>query len=190
MKTKKREKRFPVNTVAPVTIWAPMLGAVFFLVEGITAWPNVGMLIVCGVLSLICGFFAWTFLSMAIPRVEIHPTHIVYKGLRTRARVEVPLENCHVGMDYDLQAFGKNNPVYRKLWFIYVSQGEPPRPKESGPIHRFSQTPIGPGFLYVQYSAKVYEALMEVLPPRQQATLQYVRRRAAEDALTINVFLE
>ena len=107
----------------------------------------------------------------AIDRVEIYADRIICKRLLPKDTFSVFYETCNIGMDYHFQNGNK-------IWWIYFCEGPLPRYKGKNAANRINTGKIKPGFIKIMYSDEVYEALMAVLPKKQQTALLTSRRCA------------
>lgn len=134
-------------------------GAIVGLVELIWLWGEGQSAIapVLGGLIIMALLFVVGTIPNATWRIEILSDRLLCKGILPRQTFTLWYTKCNIGMDYHLQ----NG---RKVWWIYLCNGVPPKyqPKYRG--IQINQQPIQPGFVKIMYSEEVYHALLEKLP--------------------------
>ena len=121
-----------------------------------------------GFMCIMCTVFTLVLLSPTGYSVTIHPDHIVCKSLSPKSKFSVHYNDCSIGMDFHTQ-YG------RKVWWIYLCKGTLYAHKNGKQINSVK---IKPGFIRIMYSDEVYQALIAVLPPKQQKSLTIARRYA------------
>lgn len=110
----------------------------------------------------IVAFLIWSWKS-TMCKVQIQPAHIICKTLFC-ADIVMEYEKCTVGMDYHLQRGCK-------VWWIYLCYGPGPKFDPKKPYNRMNSLKCKPGFIRIMYDDEVYQALIEVLPKKQQTAL-------------------
>ena len=110
----------------------------------------------------IAAFIIWGWRS-TMCKVKIQPACIICKTLFC-ADIVMEYEKCTVGIDYHWQ-WG------RKVWWIYLCYGPGPKFDPKKPYNRMNSLKCKPGFIRIMYDDEVYQALIEVLPKKQQTAL-------------------
>ena len=154
--------------------WVPLLFRLDVFVNSKGEPDPVGGLVLC-ISMIILGLAATiVFLSVSVKRVEIFPDKIVCKGVLPKDTFAFEYDKCNVGMDYHVQNGNK-------IWWIYFYSGAHPKYKTKNPANRINSVKIQPGFVRIMYSEELYQALMDVMPPKQCTVLKSIRRCSGFD---------
>lgn len=164
----KRFRCIPVAIVLPIFFFA---GAIIH--AALFAWVisddmDIVGIAYTGFMCIMCTVFTLALLSPTGYSVTIHPDHIVCKSLTPNSKFSMHYNDCSVGMDFHTQSG-------MKVWWIYLCKGTLYAHKNGKQINSVK---IKPGFIRIMYSDEVYQALIAVLPPKQQKSLTIARRYA------------
>ena len=149
------------------------LGAIVYFVFFVQAIIEKDLEGVAATSLFICigliGVFATS--PQCFKRVEILSKGICCKGVLPQSTFMIDWGTCNIGMDYHYQSG-------RRVWWIYVCTGSLSNFMPANKRHKINSAKITPGFIRIVYSDKVYTALLEVLPKKQQTALISARRCA------------
>ena len=160
----------------PVAIGIPMIFLLhIFVWIAITLWiKQRDMTVVAIFFSILELSVSLCMLPNAVRRVELYSNKVVCKGILPSQTYEIDYEKCNIGMDY---SFGRG----RKIWWIYICYGPPPRFKSANSPNRMNAVKFKPGFIKMHYNDKVYNALLEVLPKQQRSALINAKKWADKE---------
>lgn len=167
----KRFRCVPVAIVLPIFFFA---GAIIH--AALFAWVisddmDIVGIAYTGFMCIMCTVFTLALLSPTGYSVTIHPDYIDCKSLSPKSRFRIRYDECSIGgigMDFHTQSG-------IKVWWIYLCKGPLSAYKKGKQINSVK---IQPGFVRIMYSDEVYQALIAVLPPKQQKSLTIARRYA------------
>ena len=164
----KRFRCIPVAIVLPIFFFAgTIIHAALFAWVISDDMDTVGIAYT-GFMCIMCTVFTLALLSPTGYFVTIHPDHIVCKSLTPNSEFSMHYDDCSVGMDFHTQ-YGM------KVWWIYLCKGPLSAYKKGKQVNSVK---IQPGFVRIMYSDEVCQALIAVLPPKQQKSLTIARRYA------------
>jgi hypothetical protein len=164
----KRFRCIPVAIMLPIFFFAGATIHAALLAWVISDDMDIVGIAYTGFMFIMCTVFTLALLSPTGYSVTIHPNHIVCKSLTPKSKFSMQYDDCSIGMDFHTQSG-------IKVWWIYLCKGSLHAHKKGKQINSVK---IQPGFIRIMYSDEVYQALIEVLPKKQQTALATARRYA------------